>query len=101
MLPAWVIHMTEVSQAQELESMTPSLTPRMKKEWPNISTVHKAEWFMSLMEKHETFIEVKTVIEGFAQNLLDKEREILSYQLFQREINDVISNSKLKMQYGF
>ena len=56
---------------------------------------------MSLMEKHETFIEVKTVIEGFAQNLLDKEREILSYQLLQREINDVISNSKLKMQYGF
>ena len=43
MLPAWVIHMTEVSQAQELESMTPSLTPRMKKEWPNISTVHEAE----------------------------------------------------------
>ena len=50
MLPAWVIHMTKVSQAQELESMTPSLTPSIKKEWPNISTVHKTGWFMSLME---------------------------------------------------
>lgn len=50
MLPAWVIHMTKLSQAQELESMTPSLTPSIKKEWPNISTVHKTGWFMSLME---------------------------------------------------